>query len=199
MRGALAGRVPGPHGAHPAPPRLRQTCPGKQAVGTRPLARMGMGRRRAGALPSSVPGSGAHPGVCCQLPGTVVASPGWEMARVLLAATFLLLLPPMAGDPGVRGDAACGDVAVPCRAKRQSPGLKTQHGAVSTHTHAEGCGAELSLTLPSPHPPSPGARCSSPRAGRTPARGSLGGLGERGGRRDGAAFLQIKASGLSHV
>lgn len=67
--------------------------------------------------------------------------------------------------------------ATPCRAKQQSSGLKARHRAVSTHTHAEGCGAELNLPLPSPHP---GARCSSPGTGQTPAKGSLGG-GRRGG------------------
>lgn len=120
------------------------------------------------------------------------------------------LPPPPPPPPGPGGPASVGmqhavvqlrravpRCATPCRAKQQSSGLKARHGAVSTHTHAEGCGAELNLPLPSPHPP----RCSmlQPRDWPYPCKGVPGGRQARWGGRDGAAFLQIKASGLSHV
>lgn len=117
------------------------------------------------------------------------------MAQVVLATTFLLLLPLMAGDlRGCIHENTVPCCAMPC-AKQDSPGLIAQHGAVQNHTHTERCGAEPSLQLPSPHP----SRCSILDAGQTPVRGSPWGRRARRGGRDGAAFLQIKASGLSHV
>lgn len=152
-RGAAVGRAPSPPGAHPAPALTRW------ANGLSAPAGAGTGSRRAGSLPCSVPSAVAHPRVCSSRMG--VASLGWEVARVALAVTFLLLLllPAMAGDAGSgipQGAACC--------AKRQISGLKAQHRAISPHARAEGCGAELNLT---PHPRiPPSARCCSPGLAR---------------------------------
>lgn len=86
------GRAPSPPGAHPAPALTRW------ANGLSAPAGAGTGSRRAGSLPCSVPSAVAHPRVCSSRMG--VASLGWEVARVALAVTFLLLLPAMAGDAG---------------------------------------------------------------------------------------------------
>lgn len=179
----MTGRVPSPHGAHLAPSHLPQVT----------------GLAWEGSELGLFPAPSLLPGISQGLllaPWDVCHISWWEMAQVVLATTFLLLLlPPMARDlRGCIHEDTVPCCAMPC-AKQDSLGLIAQHGAVQDHTRTERCGAEPNLLLPSPHP----SQCSILDAGQTPARGSLWGRRARREGRDGAAFLQIKASGLSHV
>jgi len=144
------------------------------------------GHGEAASWVSSPPSPAA--GLVRGFAGVVVAPPGWELAQALLAATFLLLLlPPMAGDTGVRHPWGCSvrwcSHAVPCCAtpycaQRQSPQLKIPARSYSDpHSGIRGRAqprAPIPASLPSPHP------SIQPRGWPDPCVGSLGGGGGRG-------------------
>lgn len=148
----------------------------------------GTGRRRDGSsqLRPQLRGSrpqlrGSPPGLKRQ-DGCCISGLGGGSGSTCSHLPPLSPPPPTDGwDAGVRRPVGCSVLcrAVPHRAKRQNPGLKAQHRAISPCTRAEGCGAELNLA-PHPRVP-PGARCSSPGAGQTPPEGPWGGKWVKGG------------------
>lgn len=62
-----------------------------------PGDRIGMGKQRAGSLPSSIPAPGLITGFAAGSMGCL-SHLLWDVAQVVLASTFLPLLPPMAGE-----------------------------------------------------------------------------------------------------